>query len=125
MAMSLYLLAHHRIIRPEQCESKSYAYKKFLFITTLVSILASMYFFARHNTYCEPLSKYQVLILFGNFFMTIFLLVYTWFALCEYMVVLCNMAFHVTAYLDFYACKWNFKPEEVFNIRSIHYQQVV
>ena len=42
-----------------------------------------MYFFWRHNVYCEP----------G---------IYSVFSLCEYIVILSNMAYHATSYYDFY-----------------------
>lgn len=63
-------------------EMTSYRYKVRLFIFNIVSVAAAGYFFRRHNKYCEP----------G---------IYTFFALCEYLVVLSNMAFHITAYWDF------------------------
>ncbi|CAG9819889.1 unnamed protein product [Phaedon cochleariae] len=55
--------------------------KRFLFIN-VVCIITAVYFFMRHNSFCEPY-------------------VYTLFALSEYIVVLSNMAFHLTAYFDF------------------------
>lgn len=35
-------------------ERKSIMYKKRLFIANLCSILLAVYFFIRHNSYCEP-----------------------------------------------------------------------
>ncbi|KAJ8964182.1 hypothetical protein NQ317_012323 [Molorchus minor] len=60
----------------------SYKWKKRFLVTNMVCILVAVYFFMRHNSLCEPY-------------------VYTLFALSEYIVVLSNMAFHLTAYFDF------------------------
>ena len=57
MALSLYLLGYHRASTPNAMESKSYRIKWRLFITTLIAILGAVYYFARHNNYCEPLSE--------------------------------------------------------------------
>ncbi|KAL7304880.1 hypothetical protein TKK_0002685 [Trichogramma kaykai] len=51
-------------------------------ISNLAGIILACYFFYRHNKYCEPF-------------------VYSLFALAEYLVVLTNMGFHVTAAYDF------------------------
>ncbi|XP_001199979.3 post-GPI attachment to proteins factor 2 [Strongylocentrotus purpuratus] len=47
-----------------------------LFFTNLVAFISAMYFFFRHNWYCEP----------G---------VYSLFACCEYLVVITNIIFHI------------------------------
>ncbi|XP_076835574.1 acyltransferase PGAP2 [Brachyhypopomus gauderio] len=60
----------------------SHYYKIRLFLFNICCCLLAGYFFWRHNKYCEP----------G---------IYTLFALCEYLVVLSNMAFHMTAFWDF------------------------
>ncbi|CAN8012834.1 unnamed protein product [Ixodes pacificus] len=65
-----------------QAERKSLRTKKHLMITSIFCSLLAIYFFLRHNWYCEP----------G---------VYTLFALAEYILVLCNIGFHMTAYWDF------------------------
>ncbi|XP_046894905.1 post-GPI attachment to proteins factor 2 [Hypomesus transpacificus] len=67
-------------LNPE--EMTSYRWKLRLFVFNVICLLATFYFFRRHNKYCEP----------G---------IYTFFALCEYLVVLSNMAFHMTAFWDF------------------------
>ncbi|KAJ7996241.1 hypothetical protein DPEC_G00235060 [Dallia pectoralis] len=67
-------------LNPE--ELVSFRWKLRLFVFNVSCCLVAAYFFRRHNKYCEP----------G---------VYTMFALCEYLVVLSNMAFHWTAFMDF------------------------
>ncbi|TRY75997.1 hypothetical protein DNTS_010899 [Danionella cerebrum] len=59
-------------------EMKSYWCKLRLFLSNCCCCLVAGYFYWRHNTYF-----------------------YTLFAVCEYLVVLTNMAFHMTAYWDF------------------------
>lgn len=89
MALSIYLL-RHRITPPSALEVKSGRYKLRLFVTTLLAVVGAVGFFARHNNYCEPM-------------------MYTWFAVCEYLVILCNMAFHMTAYWDFPNREWSLR----------------
>ena len=54
----------------------------------ILSGFAAAYLYYRHNKYCEPL-------------------MYTWFCLAEYIVVVSNMGFHMTAYWDFYSEPFN------------------
>jgi len=61
---------------------KSFRAKVGLWLFNLACLLGAGYFFFRHNSHCEP----------G---------VYTLFALCEYLVVLSNIAFHGSAAYDF------------------------
>ncbi|CAG7822698.1 unnamed protein product [Allacma fusca] len=64
-------------------ELKSHRIKLRLFVIILSCSVVLPYVYHRHNAYCEE----------G---------VYTIFALLEYIVVICNMGFHLTAYYDFY-----------------------
>lgn len=57
--------------------------KKLTAFSMVLSVIIMGYMYYRHNKYCEPL-------------------VYTWFCLAEYCVVFNNIAFHATAYYDFY-----------------------
>ncbi|GAB0096333.1 Post-GPI attachment to proteins factor 2 [Sergentomyia squamirostris] len=67
-------------------EEKSIRFKGYLCLINIVSFSLAGYFFLRHNEHCEP----------G---------VYSLFALFEYIVVLTNMGFHMTAYWDFHG-RW-------------------
>lgn len=63
-------------------ELKAVRLKGLLCLVNIVSFACAGFCFVRHNRHCEP----------G---------VYTLFALFEYVVVLTNMGFHITACLDF------------------------
>ena len=71
-------------VRPvTRLEGRSRRQKLLFFLVNFISLVFAMFFYARHNARCEP----------G---------VYTLFALSEYVVVLSNIAFHMTAYWDFH-----------------------
>ncbi|CAH1776586.1 unnamed protein product [Owenia fusiformis] len=63
-------------------EKRSFRTKLGLFLFSLLSLLFACYFFWRHNKFCES----------G---------VYTLFAMCEYTIILANIAFHGTGIMDF------------------------
>ncbi|XP_058833861.1 post-GPI attachment to proteins factor 2-like [Topomyia yanbarensis] len=81
-------------------EKKSIKYKKRLFVANLCSILLAVYFFIRHNTYCER----------G---------VYSLFALSEYVYVYSNIGFHMTAYWDFISANLYFDWRNGIHFSSI------
>jgi hypothetical protein len=56
-------------------ELKSRNSKIFLLLIYIASFLTSLYFYIRHNTYCEPY-------------------IFSYFSLCEYVTVLTNITFH-------------------------------
>ncbi|KAK9519394.1 hypothetical protein VZT92_022128 [Zoarces viviparus] len=76
----LWQVIRRHYVNPE--EVRSFRWKLRLFLFNGGCCLAAAYFFTRHNKFCET----------G---------VYTLFALCEYLVVFSNMAFHMTAFWDF------------------------
>jgi hypothetical protein len=63
-------------------ETISYQWKKKILISTCLFIPLALYFFYRHNEYCEPH-------------------VYSFFGVFEYLIILGNMFYHGCAYLDF------------------------
>lgn len=83
MILTCYLLRSMRRSPPDNIEARSLRIKCQLLAVNLISFAMAVYFYIRHNSYCEP----------G---------VYSIFALCEYVVVLTNMAFHMTAFWDFH-----------------------
>uniref|UniRef100_A0A914KI81 CWH43-like N-terminal domain-containing protein n=1 Tax=Meloidogyne incognita TaxID=6306 RepID=A0A914KI81_MELIC len=60
----------------------SFQTKAFCCIGQIISLIFALYFFYRHNSYCEP----------G---------MYTLFALAEYSLILFNGLFHTTIYYEF------------------------
>uniref|UniRef100_T1JLR0 Splicing factor YJU2 n=1 Tax=Strigamia maritima TaxID=126957 RepID=T1JLR0_STRMM len=64
-------------------ERRSLRWKRILALTNILAFIVALYYFWRHNNYCEA----------G---------LYTKFAFFEYIVVLSNMGFHLTACWDFY-----------------------
>lgn len=78
----LYHLSGRR--RSSKLGQLSFHYKFVCTIGSVVSLLLALYFFYRHNRYCEP----------G---------VYTLFALAEYSLIVFNVLFHSTLYYDFHS----------------------
>jgi len=56
--------------------------KRTVFKLSLLCIVLATYFYRRHNELCEPY-------------------VYSMFAMCEYMVVMCNMVWHASIIRDY------------------------
>lgn len=83
MLLTCYSMKKKRRILADNVEAKSLRVKFKLFGINVISFASAAYFFYRHNSFCEPY-------------------IYSIFALCEYVVVLTNMAFHMTAYWDFH-----------------------
>lgn len=63
-------------------EKKSIKLKKILFNISIVSTIGLAVFFFKHRVYCHDLA-------------------FSAFAFCEYVIAVCNLAFHCTTMLDF------------------------
>ncbi|KAH0567406.1 post-GPI attachment to proteins factor 2-like isoform X1 [Cotesia glomerata] len=82
MMVATYICKNCRSTPRDASELKSSVLKVRAMLLNVISILSACYFFWRHNRYCEPF-------------------VYSMFAFSEYMVVMTNMLFHLTAAWDF------------------------
>ncbi|KAL2749001.1 post-GPI attachment to proteins factor 2-like isoform X1 [Vespula maculifrons] len=82
MPLSYFVMKNCCNVSRDFSETTSIRWKWRAMMSNVLSILLASYFFYRHNKYCEPL-------------------VYSMFALSEYVVVLSNMMFHSTVALDF------------------------
>ncbi|XP_076058158.1 acyltransferase PGAP2-like isoform X4 [Oratosquilla oratoria] len=83
MLLTFLLLRDQKFRLTSHLERQAFNIKRNLMKANIVSFFVALYFFYRHNTYCEP-GMYSV------------------FAFLEYLVVLTNMAFHMAAYYDFH-----------------------
>ena len=66
--------------------------RKCCYVTLICTVICGITFY-RHNSHCEPY-------------------MYTGFALAEYLIVLCNIVFHGTAFYDFHGATYIFTSEE-------------
>ncbi|RWS17274.1 post-GPI attachment to proteins factor 2-like protein [Dinothrombium tinctorium] len=71
----------HMIALTSKDFSRRKAHRKYLLMGNTAATIFAVYFFLRHNWFCEP----------G---------MYSLFAFCEYVVVVTNMAFHFQIYYD-------------------------
>lgn len=62
---------------------KSFKFKLFFLKVEILVIFLAIYFYRRHNLFCEPI-------------------IYSFFAFCEYFFVIFNILFHSTSFFDFY-----------------------
>lgn len=92
LAISTYYLQRNPLLISENCEKErqSHHLKLSIFLFYLISILGSVYFYIRHNEYCEPY-------------------VYSLFSLCEYLTVLANIAYHMVIFYDLNLFENSFK----------------
>lgn len=82
MFFATWLFQYSGRTRTSSLGERSFQYKVLMCCTSVLSLVASLYFFYRHNAFCEP----------G---------VYTMFAIAEYALVLSNIFFHSTLIFDF------------------------
>ena len=81
MCLTYFLFARCGFVPQSRDEIKSMRYKKTILTVYLICVPLMILFYMRHNEYCEP-----------N--------VYSYFCIFEYILVIANMCYHMTAYYD-------------------------
>merc|ERR1712029_142982 len=82
MSVSFYLFSRCGFKPQTSSELTSLYLKKIIFCVNLLLIPLMVFFYYWHNEYCQPY-------------------IYSFFCLCEYLIVILNMVFHFMAYWDF------------------------
>lgn len=81
MCLTFYLFARGGFVAETRTERQSLKYKKRILTVYLGCLPILIFFYGRHNEYCEPY-------------------VYSFFCFFEYILVIFNMCYHLTAYYD-------------------------
>ncbi|ESO93780.1 hypothetical protein LOTGIDRAFT_104682 [Lottia gigantea] len=81
MLLTCFLIGYGKTIELTKQEKKSLNLKVYLVLFKISMFLISLYFFYRHNNYCEPR-------------------VYSVFSVLEYVIIFTNILFHATLYCD-------------------------
>lgn len=106
-------------------EEKSLRFKRNLFLINVIAFGLAGYCFMRHNAHCETggtSSQHTIAQQRSLISSLFFSLVYTFFALFEYIVVLTNMGYHITACWDFYGL--NVVCDAKHGIYLTHFQSI-
>ena len=95
MVLTVFYLYPHCGFQPRSGdERRAIGYKKKLVKTSLGAAALALYFYWRHNEYCEPY-------------------VYSFFGLFEYVIVLCNIGYHGMVSLDFADSSVRTGPDQI------------
>ena len=79
---------------------RSLAFKRRILKTTLIVIPALVYFYWRHNTFCEPY-------------------IYSMFCFVEYIIVLMNISYHFSGYYLLFGMDVRITSQELMNKSSL------
>lgn len=88
-------------------QRESIKWKKILFITSIVSTVGLLVFFAKHRFYCHDLGAFanvfEIRLKFNKIKKIFFInfTAFSWFAFFEYVIAIANMLFHFTIIWDF------------------------
>lgn len=88
-------------------QRESIKWKKILFITSIVSTVGLLVFFAKHRFYCHDLGAFanvfEIILKFNKKKLIFFInfTAFSWFAFFEYVIAIANMLFHFTIIWDF------------------------
>ncbi|KAI5732723.1 hypothetical protein M8J76_003392 [Diaphorina citri] len=80
----LVMLRVYRLAYPSMTSAQTYSFytKLVLFVTSILATIGLVVFWFKHRRHCLDMA-------------------FSWFAICEYVIALSNMAYHMTVALDF------------------------